>query len=169
MAIKDILQNLNLYVDGRGYAGQVEELTLPKLTTVMDEYKAAGMGAPVDIPMGSHEKLEAEITLKSFDEAVLKLWQVTLNQTVPFTVRGAVVDDDGTTHAVSVKMRGLIREHDMGTWKPGEAAQLKLGLSLRYYKLERDGQVLIESDPVNMVLIVDGKDQLAAQRQALGL
>ena len=27
-----ILKNFNVFVDGRGYAGRVEEITLPKLT-----------------------------------------------------------------------------------------------------------------------------------------
>ena len=32
MPIKDILRNVNLFVDGRGFAGRVDELELPKLT-----------------------------------------------------------------------------------------------------------------------------------------
>ena len=31
------------------------------------------------------------------------------------------------------------------------------------------GNVIYEIDPVNMVRVVDGKDQLAAQRSALGI
>lgn len=167
--IADIIRNINLFVDGRGYAGKVEEITLPKLTPTLQEYKAGGMSAAVDIPMGGHEKLEADITLKAFDPDVLKLFNVNLGNQAQFTARGALQDDNGTTRAVVVSMKGLIKEYDMGAWKAGEEMQLKLGLSLRYYRLEYDGEVLIEADPVNMKLEVNGNDQLADTRKALGM
>lgn len=167
--IADVIRNINLFIDGRGYAGKVEEMTLPKLSPTLQEYKAGGMSAPIDVPMGSHDKLEAELTLRAFDPEVLKLFSVNPGSVVPFTARGALQDDDGSVRAVAVTMRGLIKEYDMGAWKAADEVKLKLGLSLRYYKLEYDGQVLIESDPVNMVLIVDGVDQLADTRRALGL
>ena len=167
--IADILRNVNLFVDGRGYAGKVEEMTLPKLAPTLQEYKAGGMSAPVDVPMGSHEKLEAELTLKAFDPEVLKLFNVNPGSDVPFTARGALQDDNGAIRGVVVTMRGLIKEYDMGTWKAAEEVQLKLGLSLRYYKLEYDGATLIEADPIGMTLVVNGVDQLAKTREALGL
>ena len=136
---------------------------------MLQEYKAGGLSAAIDVPMAAHEKLEAEMTLNAFDADVLKLFGVAPGKQVAFTARGAVLDDDGTAHAVVVKMRGLIKEVDMGTWKPGEEATLKLSLSLRYYKLERDGDEIVEADPINMVCKVDGKDQLADTRKALGL
>ncbi len=167
--ISDIIRNINLFVDGRGYAGKIDELTLPKLTPTLQEYKAGGMSAAIDIPMGGHEKLEADISLKAFDPEVLKLFNVNQGANIPFTARGAIQDDDGTNHTVIISMQGIVKEYDMGAWKAAEEVQLKLGLSLRYYKLEYDGQVLIESDPVNMVLVVNGVDQLAETRRSLGV
>ena len=41
-----ILKNFNVFVDGRGYAGRVDEITLPKLTIKTEEYQGAGMSAP---------------------------------------------------------------------------------------------------------------------------
>ena len=38
-----ILKNFSAFVDGRGYAGRVDEITLPKLTIKMEEYRAGGM------------------------------------------------------------------------------------------------------------------------------
>jgi P2 family phage contractile tail tube protein len=37
--IPKILKNFNLYVDGRGYAGRVEEITLPKLTITTIKFR----------------------------------------------------------------------------------------------------------------------------------
>lgn len=40
---------------------------------------------------------------------------------------------------------------------------------MTYYKLEIDGRVMFEIDPVNCVRVIDGVDQLAAERAALGI
>jgi len=168
--IADIIQNINFFVDGRGYAGKVAEFTPPKLTVKTQEYYAGGMAAPIDVPMGGFEKLECSIDLKAFDEPSLTLFNIIPGATVPFTGRAAVADDDGTIHAVVVRMRGVIKEYDMGTWKPADEAMLKLGLTLRFYELERDGLSLIKlgaGDPP--IFEVNGKDLLAPTRAALGI
>ena len=169
MPIKHILHNFTVFVDGKGKIGRVNEFTPPKLAVKTQEFNAGGMSAPVDVPMGAHEKLEAELTLNGFDPDVLKLFSVVTGQTIPITMRGASLDDDGTTHDMVIKMRGFIQEMDRGNVKVGDEATLKLSLSLNYYKEEQDGHTLIEADPVNMVMMVNGIDQLAATRKALGV
>lgn len=166
--IQDILRNLNLFVDGRGYAGRVDELTPPKLAVKTEEHRAGGMDAPVEIDMGL-EKLECAFATSGIDPDVLKLWGVNAGTQVPLTFRGALQAEDGKVKALVIHARGQVRELDFGSWKPGEKAPLKATLACRYYKLELDGQTLHEVDAENMIRIVDGVDQLAAMRQALGL
>jgi Phage tail tube protein FII len=60
-----ILRNFNVFVDGRGYAGKIDEITLPKLTIKTDEYRAGGMDIPINIDMGM-EKLEADFTFSEY-------------------------------------------------------------------------------------------------------
>ena len=67
------------------------------------------------------------------------------------------------------RVRGYVREVDWGTWKPGEKSPLKCMMAVRYYRFLHDGDVLHEIDVDNMVRIVNGVDQLEAQRQALGI
>lgn len=167
--IKDILTGLNAYVDGRGYMGRVAELVNPKLTPKMREYSAGGLGATIDIPTGEIEKLESEVSLTGVDPDVITLFGVTMGKTVPFVFRGTTQSDDGSTGDVRIYQRGLIKELDWGTWKPGEDSHLKAGLTLQYYRYEYNGRVLIEADPINYKLIVDGVDQLASMREALGI
>jgi P2 family phage contractile tail tube protein len=57
----------------------------------------------------------------------------------------------------------------MGDWKPGDKAEIKHAIKAVYYKLEIDGRVMYEIDPLNMIQVVDGVDQLAAERSAVGL
>ncbi|WP_330926825.1 phage major tail tube protein [Candidatus Sororendozoicomonas aggregata] len=165
--IKDIVTGLNAYVDGRSYIGEVVELVLPKLTPKLREYSAGGLGAPVDIPTGELEKLESTVTLAGVNPELIKGFGVTLNSIIPLTFRGHTHSEDGSEGTVVVVQRGLIKELDWGTWKPGEDSPLKATLSLHYYRYEYQGAVLIEADLMNYKLIVNGKDQLANFRASL--
>ncbi|WP_183142474.1 phage major tail tube protein, partial [Pseudomonas coronafaciens] len=50
--IPETLSNLNLFVDGVSFQGDVPSLTLPKLTIKTEEHRAGGMDAPVELDMG---------------------------------------------------------------------------------------------------------------------
>ncbi|WP_269497212.1 phage major tail tube protein [Castellaniella sp. S9] len=167
--IADILYDMNLFVDGRGYAGRIQEIKLPVIKPKMMGYNAGGMAAEVDVPMGRFEKLEAEATLKSFDKDVLATMRILPGEQFAFVARGAMVSDDGTKKPVVVTLRGLLSEVDMDTWKPGDEMPLKIGMSLRYYKLQIDGNDVYEIDPVNYKAIINGVDQLETTRQHLAI
>ena len=160
-----ILKNFNLYVDGRGYAGRVEEVTLPKLTLKTEEFQAAGMSAPIEIDMGM-EKLEMDMTFSEYDSELFKLFGLTNGSEIAFTIRGALEGNSKTTPVV-VNVRGYFKEMDFDTWKPAEKGSLKCSVACNYYKLTVDGVELIEVDPINMIRNVNGSDQLSAIREAL--
>lgn len=167
--IKDILTGMNAYVDGRNYAGRIAELELPKLVAKMREYIAGGMAAAVDIPTGQLEKMESTLNFHGVHRDIVTSFGVTLGAVVPFVFRGATQDDDGTKGAVTVTMRGLLKELDWGSWKSGEDMPLKASMALHYYRYEYNGETLIEVDPINNKVVIDGVDQLADMRAALGL
>lgn len=168
MAARDVSKNINLFVDGRGYAGQVEEVNPPKLTQKTEEFRGGGMNAPIEITLGM-EKLEADFTLVSYDRDVLALFGVTEGNTVPFIVREALESFDGTITAVVHTMRGKIKEIDPGARKPGDVPKLKVSLALSYYKLQHGGTAVHEIDVENMIQVINGTDALAAVRSALGM
>jgi P2 family phage contractile tail tube protein len=163
-----ILKNMNLFVDGRGQAGNIEEITLPKLTSKTEEFRNGGMDAPVEVEMGM-EKLEMDFTLTRFDKEILKLYGLSSGNIKPLTIRGSLSSEDGTETGVIINLRGMIKEVDGGSWKPGDKATLKLSVALRYYKLTVGGEVIHEIDVPNMIRIIGGVDQLATQRANLGL
>ena len=166
--IEDVLRNINAFVDGRGYAGKMERVQLPKLTGRTEDYRGGGMDGVARIDMGL-EPLEAMLESKAVDAGLLRSWGVSTGSLVPWTLRGAVQSEDGGVKAVVAELRGWCSEADYGDWKPGESVNLKCKLEARYYKLTHDGAVVHEVDVDNMVRIVDGTDQLAAQRAALGI
>lgn len=168
MAARDVLKNLTAWVDGRGYAGQVQDVNLPKLTQKTTDFQGGGMVADIAITVGL-EKLVTDFSLISYDADVLALFGVTEGSNVPLTIRGALESFDGTVTPVVANMRGKITEQDPGTWKPGEVPFLKNTMALNYYKLTHGDKVVHEIDVENMVAIINGVDKLAAFRSALGL
>ena len=163
-----MLRNVNLFVDGRGYAGRVQMVQLPKLAVKTEEHRAGGMDAPVEIDMGL-EKLEASWSMDSVDADLLRRWGLHAGEQTPCVFRGALQSEDGAVKAVAATCRGVLREVEFGDWKPGEKAALKCTMAVRRYQLEIDGETVHDIDVANMVRIVDGTDQLAEQRAALGL
>jgi P2 family phage contractile tail tube protein len=162
-----ILKNFNLFVDGRGYAGQIDELQLPTLALTVEDFRAGGMDSSVAVEMGQ-EKLEATFTLSAYDSAVLALWGIGQGSTVPLTARGALESLDGTVDPVVVNLDGTIRSIEPGTWTAGEKSSLVFTMDVRAYKYTQAGSVIHEIDIPNMIRKVNGVDRLATQRAALG-
>jgi P2 family phage contractile tail tube protein len=165
--IPKILKNFNAFVDGRGYAGKVDEITLPKLTVKTEEHRAGGMDVPVEIDMGM-EKLEAEITFAEYDAELFRLFGLVDGNSVSVTLRGAM-QAGGEAEPVVVTLRGSFRELDSGNWKAGDKATLKCMMAVRYYRLNINGSDAIEIDAENMIRIIGGEDQMASIRQAIGI
>lgn len=168
MAARDILKNINLFVDGRGYAGQVQDVTPPPLTLKTEEFRAGGMDAPIDITMGM-EKMAGSFNLLAYDSDVLALFGVIEGSTVPFTIRAALESYDGTVTPVVMNMRGKITSIDPGTWTPGQLAPLNVSMMLTYFKQQHGDTVVHEIDVENMVRVINGVDSLEAIRNALAI
>lgn len=166
--IQNILRDFNLFVDGRGYLGRCEEVSPPKLALKTEETRAGGMDAPVEVDLGM-EKLECSFSLIGIDRDVLALWGVASGNRVPLVFRGALRSEDGSENAVVIEVRGLVREIDWGSWKPGDKAPLKATVACRYYKLTISGDTVHEIDIENGIRVVNGEDQLAERRKALGV
>ncbi len=161
------LKKFTAWVDGTGYLGKVQELEPPKLSLKTEEYRAGGMDAPVEIDMGM-EKLEATATFAEYIPDLFKKFGVVEGEDVSITFRGAIKANGGA-EAVILEMRGRLRELDSGTWKAGDDSTLKVAIALRYYKATIAGEEVIEIDPVNMIRVIGGVDQLASERSALGI
>ncbi|MHC8343351.1 phage major tail tube protein [Pseudomonas sp. RT6P73] len=166
--IPQVLSNCAAFVDGVSFAGDVPTLSLPKLTQKNDDYQGGGMSAPIEMAMGL-EKLEAAFTTNGVRRESLKYFGLADQTACNVVFRAAFRGLKGVITPAVVTMRGGIKEVDMGDWKPADKAEIKHAIKLVYYKLEIDGRVMYEIDPINMIQVIDGVDQLAAERSALGL
>ena len=168
MAARDIRKNLNLFVDGKGYAGQIEDFNPPKLNLTTEEFRGGGMHAPIEITMGM-EKLETDFSLISYDRDLLQLFGVVEGASVPLIAKEALESFDGTVTGVVHTMRGKIKGIDPGTSKAGERTTLKISLALSYYQLQHGDKIAQEIDVENMIHTLNGADMLSGIRGVLGI
>jgi len=168
-AAADILKNFNLFVDGRGQAGNCDELQLPTLAVTVEDYRAGGLDTSVAVEMGQ-EKMESAFTLSKFNMDILALWGVAPGQTVAVVARGALESFAVTgTTAVVVRMTGTIRSMEPGAWQAGQKPTLKFNMDLTAYVYTQAGKTIHDIDVLNMKRTVNGVDRLAGQRNALGI
>ena len=168
MAAEDVLKYLNLIVDGRGYAGKIEEYNAPDLTISTEEFRGGGMDAPIELDMGQ-EKMACSFVLTSYDADVLALWGIKRGSTTQITAKGSLESLDGTKTAVAHHMQGTMTSVARGTWGSGKKPSLTITMSLRYYREVHGQRTINEIDVINMLRIVDGVDQLAEHRDNIGL
>jgi len=163
------IKAFNLFIEGRGYAGEVEEVVPPKLGRKLEEHRAGGMDTPIKIDLGG-TPLETDFTMSGVIVEMLKKYGVCDASGVSLRLKGsAETDDTCQMMPIDISMRGRIEEADMGTWKAGDSNVQKFKLALTYYKLNINLQDVIEIDVPNMKFLIDGKDRFAARRVALGM
>jgi hypothetical protein len=167
MATRKILKNFNLLLDGTGYLGKVEEVTLPNTAWKIEEFQGGGMLAPLSVKMGM-EKLTTSFVIKSFETKVISALGGPSNKDLSLTVRGAVEDNNSTT-PIRVEMRGIVTGVEPGSLKVGEAAGLTCNMDLNYIKFLENNKEVYEIDIPNHVFRLGGVDHLAEERKALGV
>lgn len=165
--IPQALVNMNLFVDGKGFAGKVTSITLPKVKRKTDEQRNGGMIGPVKIGVGM-EAMEASFSLIGMSTEALIFFGLADDTSFNGNFRGAFKDQKGEVVAVTATFRGLLEEVDMGDWKPGDKAETKYNIAPSYYKLEIAGKVIYELDFLNNICMINGKDETAAERAAIG-
>lgn len=168
MKIEGILKNFAIYFDGRSYIGKAKGFQPPELTLKTEEYLAGGMIAAKKVKMGL-ETMTTTFTLGGYHKEVIAKLGLAEGNTPSLTARGALEDSDGTIHSVEAVMRGQVTSLKPSEWKATEMSELPVEMDLDYYEWRQDGEVIHQIDIENMIWVVDGTDQLQAQRDALGI
>lgn len=169
MALPKKLKNFLLFNDGVRYLGEIDEITLPKLTRKTEDHRAGGMNGPVKLDHGM-EGMELEWTAAGYLRDVFAQWGTLQHDGILLRFAGALQAEDAeVAEPVEIVVRGRHTEIDPGKAKAGDKTELKIKTAISYYKLSMNGSTVIEIDFVNMIEIVDGRDLMASVRLALGV
>lgn len=169
MGMPSILKNFSTFINGVNYAGEVEEVVLPKMTRKMEEWRGGGMNRPLMTDMGG-EKLTLEHTYGGIMREILKQYGVVTHDGVQIRFAGSYrAEDKADPIAVEVTVRGRHSEIDPGSAKAGDKTTFKVTTECSYYKLTMDGEDVIEIDVLNFIEKVNGVDLTQKDRKAIGL
>lgn len=162
--------NARVYIDGTDFIAKAEEVDLPKVRFKFADTKALGIYAESELPTGL-DKMEARIKFNSVYPDFVAL------AADPFSVRTVIVrapyqvwTQQGVSKTAPLKaeLRGFFKEFDTAKLKRADSAEAEATLSVIYYKLEVDGQDIVEVDTFNNIYKVKGKDILQDYRSAIG-
>jgi len=165
MAYPRTIRNFNAFVDGTSYFGKVLTGKLPEIKTQNSSHRGGGMDGPVSIDMGT-EALSAELTFAEWLPELIKMFGTRQR----FVFRAAAVgEQDFTADDHVITVGGRITIVSQGDLEAGKDNPLKLHMEVDYYRIQKNGENLIEIDIEAGSRIVDGVDQVADQRRAMGV
>jgi uncharacterized protein len=169
MALPRKLKNMNVFMDGVSWIGEVTSVTLPKLARKLEPYRGGGMNGEIGADMGLDGMIELEITAGGWIRQACRAMGAAQHDAIQLRFAGAYQrDDTGEVDAVEITVRGRLKELDRGTAKPGEDTEVKHTLVCSYYQETYNGTDDVIIDLLNMVEIYGGVDRLAEQRAAIG-
>lgn len=161
------LKNFRTYVDGGNYAGIAAEIALPKLATVGESYRGAGMLSEMDTDLGL-EKMEIEETYGGIIPEIMKTFgDPKLDGTMIRFVGAYQSDADRSVQAAELVVRGRITEMDPGSGKAGKDTEWKVKRQVAYLKWIVAGETIVEIDVLGMIYIVGGVDRMQEIREAI--
>ncbi|MFT3967746.1 MAG: phage major tail tube protein [Sphingobium sp.] len=170
MALPRVLKDMMIFNEAQAYVGECASVTVPKLARKLESWRGAGMHRGLKLDMGGEDDFDIEHSYGGPIRQIFEQYGVLDVAGVGLRFVGAYQNDEtGAYDAVEITVRGRHAEIDMGEGKPGEPGEFKVKTACAYYKLEWNGATLIEDDPLNMVLIVNGVDLYAERRAIFGI
>lgn len=165
MAYPRTIRNFNAFVDGTSYFGKVLTGKLPELKIQGASHRGGGMDGPVSIDMGT-EAMSAELSFAEWLPELIKKF----GKRERFVFRAAALgEQDFMADDHVITCGGRITVVSQGDLEAGKDNPLKLHMEVDYYRIEKNGEVLIEIDIEAGKRIVDGVDQVADIRRAMGI
>ena len=151
------IKDVNIFVDGYGLLGTVESLTPPAAKTKKDNQNGQHVDTGILEPM----EFEAEINITNsviFKEAA-KL------QSAGLKCKGSY-QEDGANKAAVVTLGGPI-DVEPDAWKSGDVMKTKVKMYVNKYRLELDGDEVIDIDLPNYIAKIGGVDIYESIRTAV--
>lgn len=169
--VPEKLINFRVYQDGNDLLG-ISDVTLPKLDSITETVKGAGVAGEIDDPtIGHFGSMELELNWRSLVKSNIVLAKPT---GVHLDLRGACQGHDSAknvlkTMPVKIVVEGTPKSTDLGKLDMGATTDTKNTIEVTYIKITVDGETVLEIDKFNYICIIGGVDYMADIRDALGL
>ncbi|WP_299457814.1 phage major tail tube protein [uncultured Rikenella sp.] len=154
--------NANAYIQGVKLAGKLSELELPAVKIKTQEVTALGLYGSTEVPAGI-EKMEAKFKFNAIYTDAWKYENPHKSCNLIIKSNMQVVSAAGVSENVPVvaTISGLFKELPTGSIKPQERLEAEHLMTVNYYKLEVNKEVIWEIDVFNNIFKHCGEDLLS--------
>ncbi|WP_086243953.1 phage major tail tube protein [Campylobacter devanensis] len=165
--IPQVVQDVNVFIDGRGYLGVTKKLKIPTIEFEMLESKSA---LSTNYNMGVLKATEMEFTiskcdLNQFKAMGLNVWGTGL----PFLFKASVHQSGAAKDkALALAVTGDIISWEMSDIESAKEVEITIKLCAHFLSLTINGVPMMLKDSKNMICILGGVDYMAQVRANLG-
>jgi P2 family phage contractile tail tube protein len=165
------LTNANVYNNGNSLLGKVDEFTLPTIKGLFTDVKALGMLMAIELPTGFDKMTGTAKWNAVYPELITQFGSPYTTSQIQVRGNLETYDSSGRIAEVPVVAFLTIRFKDilpgLGL-KQHENPEQTSEYSCTYYRLEIDGNSMIEIDGFANTFSVNDEDQLVQYRESLG-
>lgn len=166
------LAGMSLFMEGSNQDFATGDITLPSLTPMSDSISGAGILGEIDLPSpGHYGAMQLTIAWRTINADAFKLVS---SKRKALEIRGAfrefdTISNSFVTRAVKIVVRGVGKGIDLGTLAQNAVTNTTNTIELTYIKIFIEGKPVFELDKFSYVSKINGEDDQADVRTALGL
>ena len=164
---REILRAGNLAVQGVSKREKLDNITMPILTDVAEDWRGAGGHVDQEFTFG-YEKIVAKFTILGLDVDLQKTLTLKSKSNKLFIIYAYAEKKGGEKVRVKVTMRGKLKQTNQDTIDGKTLAKAEFDLVCNYYKYEQAGEVIHEIDVDGTITMVGGVDETAEINELLG-
>lgn len=161
--------NYAVFKDSKEYMGIVET-TLPSVAFLTQTITGAGIAGEIEAVMaGQMSAMEISMKHVVVTQSTISLAAPTSHKLELREAQQSLVADGALSFTgMKYVVKFVTKSTDLGTLKAQSTSDPTTTGSVTYFAAYKDGKKVIELDPLNYKCYVNGKDYLAAVRNALG-
>jgi P2 family phage contractile tail tube protein len=162
--IPQTINDVNVFVDGKGYLGVVDSIKMPDIVQETVEAKGA---ITAKYATGAISAMEISFKLSVLDLNLFNAYGLnSFVSRVPLILKANIKDDNKQVPLLAA-ITGDFEAINVSDLTPGNKLEVEIKMQVHFYSLAIDNAPLVLIDTRNMICIIGGVDYLAQARSNL--
>ncbi len=164
--------NFEVYLKGTSRLLGMANVELPNIEYETIEMKGAGLMGTLTMPVrGNLNSLEMKLTWRTLEKAAA---EITKHESISLSLYSDQEHYDGGTGKFSdpshhIEVVGVPKTLNLGKWEPSSTVDAETTLEVVTMTYRISNKTVLEFDKLNYVFKINGADQTAAYKKAVGL
>lgn len=170
--VPEMLNEARVYWDGEDNMIGIANVDLPEMSSSTTSITGVGFSGELDAPVHGHFG-SMELTLNWRTPHVTGL-RIVGGQPVALQIYGDVQNMDGGENnyvhdQIIVTVRGRAKSYAPGTFEAMNTTDSSNTIEVHYYKVEYEGETIVEIDKYGYKCVVNGEDFMKKIRSNIGM